>query len=276
MFGKGGTLPPRTLLNRSSPRTPFRPPHHGTKLFCHIETRIWPTVSLAVIHAVPFLLDRAQLLAHLRITNGVGGAPSPYWDDLNVLVDEAQAIAKPKAVYRVAFVEDRGGAAVVIDGVRLTSRVLRVNLESVHCVFPYVATCGAELDTWAQALDDMLQQYWADVIKEMAMREAVKSLFEHVKERHGLEKTATMSPGSLADWPLTEQGPLFTILGNVEASVGVKLTDSLVMIPNKTVSGLLFPSTDGFASCQLCPREDCPGRLAPYDETLYDRRYCQG
>ena len=70
-----------------------------------------------MIHAVPFLLDRAQLLAHLRIKNGVGGAPSPYWDDLNVLAGEAQAIAKPKAAYRVAFVEDREGAEVVIDGV---------------------------------------------------------------------------------------------------------------------------------------------------------------
>jgi hypothetical protein len=55
--------------------------------------------------------------------------------------------------------------------------------------------------------------------------------------------------------------------------VGVRLTDSCLMMPTKSVSGIRFPTETSFESCQLCPRDDCPGRRAPYDSGLYDRRY---
>ena len=82
-----------------------------------------------------------------------------------------------------------------------------------------------------------------------------------------------MSPGSLADWPLQEQRQLFTILGNTWDTVGVRLTDSLLMVPIKSVSGIRFPTESSFESCQLCPRAQCPGRRAPYDAGLYDLKY---
>ena len=34
--------------------------------------------------------------------------------------------------------------SVVVDGITFKSRVLRVNLEQTHRVFPYLATCGTE------------------------------------------------------------------------------------------------------------------------------------
>jgi hypothetical protein len=45
------------------------------------------------------------------------------------------------------------------------------------------------------------------------------------------------------------------------------------MTPNKTTSGLLFSSEENYYNCQLCPMEDCPGRRAPHDPGLYERRY---
>jgi hypothetical protein len=45
------------------------------------------------------------------------------------------------------------------------------------------------------------------------------------------------------------------------------------MVPTKSVSGILFPTEDGYANCQLCPRQACPNRRAPYDEMLYSRKY---
>ncbi len=224
-----------------------------------------------IVDAIPFQPDLAELAKRLRLKEG-----SPYLADLQRLRDEAERIARPKALYKVAFIDAKGDDHVIVDGVTLTSRVLRVNLEHVHRVFPYVATCGVELDQWAHAQDDMLFQYWADVIKEMAVRVAIQALHAHMTACYELGKTAVMSPGSLADWPLPQQRPLFTILGDVEGAIGVTLSDSFLMTPNKSVSGLRFSTDDDFASCQLCPRENCPGRRAPYDETLYDRKYRQG
>lgn len=221
-----------------------------------------------IVDVIPFQPDLAELVKRLRLKEG-----SPYLADLQRLREEAERIARPKALYKIAFIEARGDNYVIVDGVTLTSRVLRVNLERVHRVFPYVATCGVELDQWAHAQEDVLFQYWADVIKEMAVRVASQALLQSMTACYELGKTAVMSPGSLADWPLPQQRPLFSILGDVTGAIGVTLSDSFLMTPNKSVSGVRFATDDDFASCQLCPRENCPGRRAPYDETLYDRKY---
>lgn len=229
-------------------------------------------MNLTIIDTIPFQPDRAALAKRLRVRDG-----SAYLANLQRLVDEAEAIARPKTLYKVAFIDNRGDDCVVVDGVRLDSRVLSVNLKPVQRVFPYVATCGVELDAWASAQHDMLYKYWADAIKEIAVREAMQALFAHMTETYDLGKMAVMSPGSLDDWPLSQQRPLFTILGDVAGAIGVQLSDSFVMTPNKSLSGLRFATgREDFVSCQLCPRENCPGRRAPYDDTLYDRKYRKG
>jgi predicted transcriptional regulator len=82
-----------------------------------------------------------------------------------------------------------------------------------------------------------------------------------------------MSPGSLADWPIQAQRPLFALFDGAEARIEVRLKDSLLMVPSKSVSGIRFPTEQTFASCQLCPRADCPSRQAPYDPELYEKKY---
>ena len=82
-----------------------------------------------------------------------------------------------------------------------------------------------------------------------------------------------MTPGSLPDWPIEEQESLFAVLGDTQASIGVALSESLMMVPEHSVSGVVFPTEARFESCQLCPREKCPGRRAAYDEGLYDKKY---
>jgi hypothetical protein len=52
----------------------------------------------------------------------------------------------------------------------------------------------------------------------------------------------------------------------VEAAIGVRLTDSLVMVPRKSVSGLFYPSETTFLHCMLCPRKGCKSRKAAFDE----------
>jgi hypothetical protein len=157
--------------------------------------------------------------------------------------------------------------------VTMTSRVLRVNLDEAYRVFPFAATCGVELDEWASSLGDLLRAFWSEAIREDALRAASRAVHRHIVDSHGLGKTSTMSPGSLGDWPLREQRALFKVLGDTEAAIGVRLTESCLMLPTKSVSGIRFPTEHRFESCQLCPRGVCPGRRAPYDSELYGRRY---
>jgi len=42
------------------------------------------------------------------------------------------------------------------------------------------------------------------------------------------------------------------------------------MVPNKTVSGVRFPTEHDFRACQVCHRDDCPSRSAPFDAELWE------
>jgi hypothetical protein len=226
------------------------------------------TETAYILDDIPFEPDLAALARRVRVKE-----TSRHYDDLAQLLDRAIPLATPKAMYRLAYIDAKAENSVVVAGVTLTSRVLRVNLEAAHRLFAYLITCGMELQTWSDGLDDMLLSYWADAIKEMALGTAQQALAAHLSACYDLGRTATMAPGSLADWPIREQRPLFRILGDPTSAIGVVLTDSFLMIPNKTVSGVRFPTEARFESCQLCPREGCPGRRAAYEPNLYASKY---
>jgi hypothetical protein len=184
------------------------------------------------------------------------------------LIDQASRLVRPKALFKVSYIKDKEKDAVRINSTPFFSRVLRKNLDKVERVFPYLITIGKALEDKASSQGDLLQQYYLESLGDMALSLSEKHLEGHLKRHYGLEKLSSMSPGSLKDWPIEEQKPLFSLLGDVEKLVGVRLTEKMLMIPRKSISGIFFPKEVTFLSCQLCPRERCPARIAPYDDDL--------
>lgn len=225
-------------------------------------------INTRILDGVAFEPDLALLIKRLRLKPG-----SAHEREFMHLFEEARAIAQPRAAYRAAYITGRGDDWVEIEGLRFTSRVLRVNLEKAHRVFAYLVTCGSELQAWSEQYHEMLAHFWTEEIKEMALRCAFPALLEDLRGLFNPGKTASMSPGSLADWPVQEQSVLFDLLGPLAGAIGVGLTESMMMKPTKTVSGIYFPTEVDFESCQLCPRLECPGRRAPYDPHLFAERY---
>jgi hypothetical protein len=211
-------------------------------------------------------LDTAGLMTRVHVAPDSEDA-----DAFTALVDQAREVARPKVLYAEAFVEGRGDDTIRIDGITFTSRVLRRKLAGVERVFPYVATCGHELDGVALPTGDVLVQFWWDAIKAEVLAAARAHLLAHLTDRFRLGQTARMSPGSGdADvWPIEQQQLLFTLLGGVTPFIDVSLTASCLMIPNKTVSGLLFPTEEDFQTCQVCHRDPCPNRRAPFDAAVW-------
>jgi hypothetical protein len=187
---------------------------------------------------------------------------------LQALVDAAHHIIEPGVLYEVKYIEEKLDNGVVVEGQRLISDVLRKNLDQVERVFPFVITIGNKLAEKLDACDDILEKFYLDTIGNVALTQVRKALNNHLKQKYALEKTAFMAPGSLPNWPIEQQKPLFELFDDVQASIGVKLTDSLLMLPAKSVSGIYFPTETSFFSCQLCPRERCDSRKAKYSEKL--------
>jgi hypothetical protein len=184
------------------------------------------------------------------------------------LVDAARACLQPQGVYKVCFIEKKLEDAVMIEGLRFSSKVLRKNLDSVERIFPYVVTIGKAFDDTLTACTDLLEKFFLDTIGNVALHSVRKHLTKHLQSKYAIGKVAFMNPGSLADWPIQAQKPLFDLLGDVNAAIGVKLTNSLLMLPAKSLSGILFPTEVTFHSCQLCPRARCESRKAKYNEPL--------
>ena len=255
---------------------------------------------MRILDDVPFAVDAEEVFSRLHLDSR-----SQYADEVNALIDQGEQLAHPRALYEVAFVEERAAESIVIgeatrdleraleqgsappperrpaDGsvaqqgrARFVSKVLRANLGEVERVFPYVATCGQELDAISIESDDIFGQFCRDTLKEMALRAAMAHLVTHLKESYSLETLVSMNPGSgdINVWPIQQQRELFAFFGDAPESIGVVLTDSCLMVPNKSVSGLFYPSEDGFQSCQLCHREKCPNRRAPFDPHLWQER----
>ncbi len=188
--------------------------------------------------------------------------------EIQPLIDVAVTLIEPRALYDVRYIEEKLEDTIIVDGVRFKSRVLRKNLDRVERIFPFVITLGSKLGEKQSASSDLLENFYLDTIGNVALNSARKQLKRHLETQFAIEKISSMAPGSLSDWPIEEQGPLFNLLGDVHASIGVKLTDSLLMIPAKSISGVYFPTDVSFFSCQLCPRERCESRKAKYDPKL--------
>lgn len=181
------------------------------------------------------------------------------------LLDTARPLLRPRVLYLESYIDAKGDGSVVLGGRTFTSRVLRRNLEAAEKAYPYLITVGGELEKAAAATGDLLRQFQLETVADLALG-AILELFEAgLRERFGISGTSRMSPGSLEDWPIVEQRTLFDLLGDTESLVGVRLTDSCLMLPRKSISGFVFPTEKSFVQCSLCPREKCQGRRARYN-----------
>jgi len=228
---------------------------------------------MEVLNSIPIKLELEAVLKRMRLRN----RNESIVGNVREMLKLARPIAKPKAVYDVSYIENKNGDSLEIGGVKFTSRVLRINLDKVERVFPYVVTCGRELDEIDIPSNDFIRGYYLDQIKETAVVLARQYVEKHLKKRYALKQLSRMAPGAAMkiDWPITQQMELFSIFGGrekVEELIGVKLTDSFLMVPIKSVSGIFFPTEVSFESCQLCPREQCIGRRAAYDAEL-EKKY---
>jgi hypothetical protein len=224
-------------------------------------------LAMQILTEIPFELDSLVLMKRAHVVPDSEDAA-----DFERLMHTARVVGRPKAGYREAFIDAKGEATVTIEGTMFQSRVLRGNLESAERVFPFLVTCGRELDQVAPLGEDFLTEFWWDLIKGELLGVARQYLAQHLERRYRLPKTSAMHPGSgdAAVWPIQQQRELFTLLGDIPRQIGVELTDTYLMIPNKTVSGIGFPTETDFRSCQLCRRAVCPNRAAAFDQALWD------
>ena len=96
---------------------------------------------------ISFTIDLAALQKRLHVREGSQDA-----QELSKLAEDAARLANPRAYYQPETISSHENSELTIAEVTFHSRVLSVNLAKAETVFPFVATCGMELQTWGGGL----------------------------------------------------------------------------------------------------------------------------
>jgi hypothetical protein len=115
-----------------------------------------------------------------------------------------------------------------------------------------------------------MKTYALTIIKTMIATSATSYLQNHLVRDYELQQISGLIPGHPASWPVKQTKELVSLLGNVEDSIGVRLTDSLVLMPVNSVSGILYPTKMRLERCHVCPNETCRERRTAYDPAVLE------
>lgn len=174
--------------------------------------------------------------------------PDAILDEAHRVAEQVPALIDPAAACRRLQVLSAGDRAVMLDGGwRFTgTTVSRLLRRGTHAAV-FVATIGARLEAQVSALFEQ-GEYLTSVLLDAAGTVALHRVVQAV--RLGLVRdagtlaaslTGRTSPG-YGDWDLAEQAQLFRALGD---PVPVRLTDSGMMLPKKSLSGVIGLSGGG-------------------------------
>ena len=196
-------------------------------------------------------------------------------EDFEEMITRAAEISNASAFIRAEQVASVEGDCVVLGDCSFVSPLVAEKLCTPGMTaVGYVATCGRALyEARSEYAGDSINSLIWDQICESYLRVARNMLQTYVMENYypsadGKRMFAHLSPGSLESWPISAQKDLFAYLGDGPVLMGVELTDSMLMLPIKSCSGIFFPTETPYENCMFCPRINCPNRRAPYrDDT---------
>ena len=192
--------------------------------------------------------------------------------EVRAVGDMAAAVARPRFCYMLAdgtldLVRD----TLTIGGTELhVGRIISRQLRGSEAFALFVATAGAEFEDLQMRLkddDDMVRTFIADSFGSVIAERTADIMEECLQgelDGRGWRHTNRFSPG-YCGWHVSEQQRLFPLFG-VDRPCGVRLTESSLMVPIKSVSGVigLGPGVRKLEySCGLCDYKDCYKRKRP-------------
>lgn len=211
--------------------------------------------------------DFTLTLSLADILRGEGADPETVRAKRPALVQAAEqalevgmpTLRPAAAIREIAVGEHRHNVVLLEDGTKLTGPLVARRLAGAERVAAVVCTVGAGLEQLAAAQQNPLRMMALDGLGNAAVEAVGQQVCERIGERAqatGLETSTPLSPGE-PDWPVEVGQPqLFSLLGPNPA--GVRLTESGMMIPQKSISfvvgvGRRMEQTD---LCELCSMKE--------------------
>lgn len=223
---------------------------------------------LAVSNQIDIEFDPQQVLhnigysADYKLSARLSSLVDEYLENAYHLVEPSYSCV----IRDITFVQ--GSHVAIEDSVTFESRVIAQLLEKCHKVAVFLATIGDHLEEMVRHLAEdklVLEAVVLDAIGSVAAESVADFIQGRVEEKanaQGLCISQRFSPG-YCDWDIGQQRTLFwTMNGN---SAGVRLTKECLMLPQKSISGIIGigpcnSNVENYNPCQTCNKHDCPGR----------------
>lgn len=199
-------------------------------------------------------LNIAEALRYLGMPRDSGGTLHPQMAEL---AQELQRRITPRYTW----------AATEISSLELPGKTAEKMLFGCQQAAVLVCTLGAEFDRWLRQLQirDMARAVMLDALGSAYVESACDAAEEAIRARFpGMYLTDRFSPG-YGDLPLEVQPRLMAFAG--DKRVGVTLTPSLLMNPQKSVTAIVGiaaqPQPARVRGCAYCTmNQNCPYRKA--------------
>jgi len=213
-------------------------------------------------------IDRKQLWYYLGY-DADGNLPARISSLVDKYIETVSYLIKPTYSYVIKDVERvKGATTFLADSIIFESRDLAHLLEQCCKVAIFLATIGGDLEKAAHhSVEDglILRGTVLDALGSAAVESVVDCVQGKITElanSQGFTTSPRFSPGH-CDWALEQQKTIFQSLG--ENTAGVQLTSECLMIPQKSVSGIIGigsvnNSIGAHASCNTCINRDCMER----------------
>jgi hypothetical protein len=215
---------------------------------------------------IPFELSEMYALM------GYGDRHKPD-SEVQAIIDEMllvmSDICKPRIGYRIVsgqvvdkeHININGGSS---DGVLLnTGKIITYAMHEAEKFAVFTATAGGEFDAWLKAVEhekDIVRTYLANTLGSVIAESAVSLLMQRLAVEcaaEGLNISNNYSPG-YCDWLLIEQKKLLSVFP--PNTTGITLTPSCLMLPIKSVSGIVGTGKNVKKrpyGCAICKMKNC-------------------
>jgi hypothetical protein len=193
------------------------------------------------------------------------GSPEPFPDMIALALEQSEALCDIKGSLLVStdfFNNTKDCFTFEGTTFNVGAKILK-QLKNAGGGVLFICTAGAMIGEKSKELmanGDFMDGYILDVIGSVAVEAAIDKIQDSLDNEmigKGLKMTNRYSPG-YCGWSLTEQNKLFDLFPNNYC--GIQLSDSFLMNPVKSVSGIMgFGANveNGIYECQLCELVTC-------------------
>jgi len=219
-------------------------------------------------------IDKQEIISILGYTRGT--IPSHFEELIDDILSRLPGYCTIRAGYRILDVTTTEGHhdGLIVGGKFFAlQNIVTTQLRNSEKASLFVCTIGNAMETWSRALsagDDVPLGFLVDTVASVTVEQAVDVLHHHIEQtmRHrGLNVTNRYSPG-YCNWSVAEQHQLFSFFP--QNFCGISLTESALMVPIKSVSGIMGIGRDVQRMEYICDR--CNVQECTYRAILEARR----